>query len=265
MTRPCRPCRPCWQNCAVTADAEMRAIDRVEDAIAPVDPAIVKVRGLITGLELCHHKAERWVANIIAAIGRGETTKGLGTRSTGEEHPAERVWQNACAALSAWCAGGSVENLDGSVGDVRASELLVGLGARSPLKEWQVQRVVEKIRSSIHWPRALDDPAARYEWLLLEVGAYEHAYLAECPEPYGEHAEFWQATVSTIIRDTVDGEEAGLSLGLAIDMLWPCHWDFVGNLRIVLAAIGGNLRPARPLSYCQLLWMRRMIRRRPSA
>jgi hypothetical protein len=59
----------------------MKAIDRMEDAMAPIDPAIANVRGLITGLELCHHKAERWVANIIEAIGKGETTKGLGTRS----------------------------------------------------------------------------------------------------------------------------------------------------------------------------------------
>ena len=70
-----QPCRPCWQNCAVQADAEMLTIDRMEDALAPIEPAIAQIRGLITGLELCHHKAERWVANIIEAIGAGETTK----------------------------------------------------------------------------------------------------------------------------------------------------------------------------------------------
>ncbi|MHC4711567.1 MAG: hypothetical protein ACYTA3_14475 [Planctomycetota bacterium] len=64
----------------------MKAIDRMEDAMAPIDPAIANVRGLITGLELCHHKAERWVANIIEAIGKGETTKGLGTRSAPDRH-----------------------------------------------------------------------------------------------------------------------------------------------------------------------------------
>ncbi|MHC4966835.1 MAG: hypothetical protein ACYTGE_18260, partial [Planctomycetota bacterium] len=142
----------------MNADAEMQAIDRMEDAMAPIDPALAKVRGLITGLELCHHKAERWGANVIEAIGRGETTKGLGTRSSQKEHPAERVWQNACAALSAWCAGCPIERIDLSVGDIGASELLAGLGERSPLKEWQVQRVIEKIRSSIHWPRPLEDP-----------------------------------------------------------------------------------------------------------
>ena len=33
-------------------------------------------------------------------------------------------------------------------------------------------------------------------------------------------------------------------------MLWPCHWDFVENLRIVLAAIGGDLHPAQPFAAC---------------
>jgi hypothetical protein len=259
------PCRPCWQNCAVRADAEMQAIDRMEDALAPLDPKITKVRGLITGLELCHHKAERWVVSIIEAIGRGETTKGLGTRSSRDEHPAERVWQSACAALSAWCAGCPTESIDLSVSGIRASELLGGLGERSPLKEWQVQRVIEKIRSSIHWPRPLEDPSARYVWLLLEVGPYEYGYLTDCPEQYREHEELWQATVRSMIRDTVDGHEARLSLGLAIDMLWPCHWDFVENLRIVLAAIGGDLRPARPFAACGRNICRTPIRRRMEA
>jgi hypothetical protein len=249
----------------VEADAEMQAINRMEDALAPVDPAIARVRGLITGLELCHHEAERRVANMIEAIGRGETTKGLGTRSSRHEHPAERGWQHACAAFSAWCAGCPVERIDHAVGDVRASELLAGLGERSPLKEWQVQRVIERIRGSIHWPRPLEDPTARYAWLLLGPGSDELAYLTACPEQYGEHEAFWQATARTIIRDMVDGEEAGLSPGLAIDMLWPCHWDFVGNLRIVLAAIGGDLRPTRPFAACGRNIGRMPVRRRMQA
>jgi hypothetical protein len=259
------PCRSCWQNCAVEADAEMKAIDRMEDAMAPIDPAIAEVRGLITGLELCHHKSERWVTNIIEAIGRGETTKGLGTRSSLEEHPAERVWQSACAALSAWCAGCPIERIEHTVGDVHASELLAGLRERSPLKEWQVQWVIEKIRSSIHWPRPLKDPTTRYVWLMLDVGSYDFAYLTACPERYREHEAFWQATASTFICDTVDGDEARLSLGLAIDMLWPCHWDFVENLRIVLAAIGGDLHPARPFAACGRNISRTPIRRQIEA
>lgn len=243
-------CRSWWRNCALEADSEILAIDRMEDHIAPLDPNVAKIRELISSLELCHHKAERWVENIIKAIGAGETRNGLGTRSPGREHPAERVWQHACAALSAWCAGCPSTKVDLLINAVPASQLLACLGERSPLKEWQVQRVVEKIREDIHFPQSCDDPTAQYVWILLSGGDYEAAYRSDCPEYYKEHEDFWLTTVRTIIRDTENGDEAELSLGLAIDMLMPCHWRFVGNLQIVLEAIGGRLNPEKPFAAC---------------
>ena len=162
-------CRSWWRNCALHADPEITAIDGMEDRIAPIGANVSKIRELISSLELCHHKADRWVYNIIEAIGAEETTKGLGTRSPGQQHPSETVWQNACAALSAWCAGCPSTKVDLPIDTIPASRLLACLGERSPLKEWQVQRVIEKIRSVIHWPRSgCDDPAAQYVWILLE-------------------------------------------------------------------------------------------------
>ncbi len=243
-------CRSWWRNCALEADSEILAIDRMEDHIAPIDPNALKIRELISSLELCHHKAERWVGNIIQAIGAGETGKGLGTRPPGQQHPAEKVWQNTFAALSAWCAGCASAKVKLSIDTVPASQLLACLGERSPLKEWQVQRVIEKIRSAIHWPQSCDDPTAQYVWILLSGGEYEVAYRNECPEHYKEHEDFWLRTVRTVIHDTENGDEADLSLALAIDLLMPCHWDFVENLRIVLDAIGGRLNPEKPFAAC---------------
>ena len=243
-------CRSLWRNCALEADSEIHDIDRMEDNIAPVAPNVSKIRELISSLELCHHKADRWVYNIIEAIGLGETKKGLGTRSAGQYHAAEQVWQNACAALSAWCAGCPTRSLNLYVDLVPASQMLSCLGQRSPLKEWQVQRVIERIRNLVHWPQSGDDPAAQYVWILYCGGEYESAYHSQCPEHYKEHEDFWLATVRTIVNDTEDGHEAELSLGLAIDMFWPCHWKFVGNLQIVLGAIGGNLDPQEPFAAC---------------
>jgi hypothetical protein len=243
-------CRSWWRNCALEADPEILDIDRMEDGIAPLSANVSRIRQLISSLELCHHKADRWVGNIIEAIGRGETVKGLGTRPPGRHHPVEDTWRNACAALSAWCAGRPSASVDLSIGSVPAARLLAGLGERSRLKEWQVQRVIEKIRSVIHWSAERDDPAAHYEWMLLGGGEYEAEYRGRCPEHDKEHEEFWLATVRTIIHDTEGGDEAELSLGLAIDMLWPCHWNFVQNLQIVLEAIGGKLRPPTPYAAC---------------
>ena len=118
------------------------------------------------------------------------------------------------------------------------------------MKEWQVQRVIERIGNLIHWPQSCDDPTAQYTWLLLNDGEYESAYRDRCPKRYMEHEAFWRTTARTILHDTHDGETAELSLALAIDMLWPCHWRFVANLQIVLDAIGGNLHPEKPFAAC---------------
>ncbi len=243
-------CRSWWRNCALNADSEILDIDRMEDSLGPIDPNIKRIRELISTLELCHHKADRWVENIIEAIGTGETRKGLGTRLPAQQHSAENVWQNACAALAAWCAGCPGAKVELSIDNIPASRLLAGLGQRSALKEWQVQRVIEKIRSVIHWPLADDDPTAQYVWILLSGGEYELIYRSSCPDYYSEHEDFWLKTVRTIIRDIENGDEAELSLGLAIDMLWPCHWGFVANLQIVLEAIGGRLNPEKPFAAC---------------
>lgn len=60
-------CRSWWRNCALEADLGMLEIDRLEDEIAPLEPGISRIRHLVFALEVCHHKAERWVANIVEA------------------------------------------------------------------------------------------------------------------------------------------------------------------------------------------------------
>ncbi len=61
-------CHTCWRNCALEPDPQIRAIDQIEDEIAPIAPQISKTRELISCLELCHHKTDRWVRNIVEAI-----------------------------------------------------------------------------------------------------------------------------------------------------------------------------------------------------
>jgi len=230
------PCRSWWRNCAIEADTEIEAIDRMEDALGPLDPGVVRIRGLIGALELCHHKAARWIDNILAAIAAGDTHKGLGTRPSGQWHRMEERWQSVYDELTSWCSEESRP----------ASPLLASLGERTPLKVWQVERVAEKIRASIGWP----NPTAEYAWLVLGGGGYGTTYRSDCPQPYQDHEDLWLATVETTITDTVNGEEAQLSLALAIDMLMPCHWRFEENVRLVLAAIGGNVAPAAPFAAC---------------
>jgi hypothetical protein len=237
-------------NCAAEPDDEILAIDALEDSISPHDDQTTRIRNLIKSLELCHHKAERWVELIIEAIGSGSTTKGPGTRTLGQRHPIEKVWQNCCAALTAWCAGSPAETIAIDVGGVSGSKLAGCIGNRSPLKEWQVQRVIEKVREYVVWPRSYEDGSFQYVGMVESGTEYESIKANECPEYYRQHSDFWKLTVQTILRDTVDGKEAEITLADAIDLLEPCHWNFIENLTIVLKAIGGDLHPEKPYAAC---------------
>ncbi len=245
-------CRSWWRNCAQESDSEILNIDIMEDNISPVTPKVSGIRELISTLELCHHKAEKWVDNIIEAIGSGQTTKGLGTRSFENMHDIEYLWQNVCDALSVWCAGCPSTLLDFSIGSVKASHFLEYCGERSLLKEWQVQRVIERIHSFIRWPRSADDIMKHYGWILECGSEYESIHRNECPEHYKEHDDLWLATVQTTIHNKIDGNDEKLSLAVAIDLLMPCHWNFVDNLEIVLRAIGGDTESRKPFFACSM-------------
>jgi hypothetical protein len=256
------PCRECWANCGVEADEEMREIDRLEDELSPLPETIRRIRKLISSLELCHHKAERWVTNIIEAIGEGDTSKGLGTRKAAELHPAERDWISACTALSAWCAGQPAATVTVQIGGRSASSLLTKLGQRSALKEWQVQRVIERIREFIGWPRWMHHDDSVYVFMEECGGDFEPPEDAQCPEYYREHEESWKETMQARVHDTVNGEAPEISLAVAIDLMFPCNWNFVENLYTVLGAIGGELHTAQPLTICARNIRRAPIRKR---
>ena len=232
--------RSWWENCTKESDKEIRAIDAIEDRIAPLDDQTAKIRQRITSLELCHHKAERHVELIMKAIGSGDASKGSGRRPALQRQPVvscrqncpwedcyDSVWQHGYDALSAWSSGSLAEAMHLDVRGIPAGELVSSVGDPTPLKVWQGQRIMGKVRSFLN-------PSFRY----VEIGEY------------GEDSEFRSLTMQTIIHDTVDGQDAEVPLAAAIDNLCPCHWDFVGNLVIVLKAIGGDLFPEQPFAAC---------------
>jgi len=71
--------RLCWSNCRIEpADDEIERIDAMEDALSPLSADLKAIRKLITSLEMCHHKAERWVTLIIEAIAGRKDEQGAG-------------------------------------------------------------------------------------------------------------------------------------------------------------------------------------------
>ena len=233
------PCKACWQNCGVEADAEMLEIDRMEDAMAPLYEQTIRIRALITRYEACYHEADKEAERIVRAIEAGQCLV------ESDERPPERKkeLENCRRILSRWCEEPEIRGVKLDVGGMDADELLSYIGPATPLKVWQVQRIIDRISFALN-------PDRPYHNMALEIGGYGEPATDPAGEHYKDNIPFLKQTKETIIHDTVDGHKAKISLAMAIDLLFPCHWDFVGAVAILLRAIGGELHPDRPYTCC---------------
>jgi hypothetical protein len=224
-----------WQACGIEVDAEVLEIDKMEDSIASLDEETTKIRQLITGFELCYHEADKEAEYIAQAIGAGHCPE----RSNERPPQRKKELENSLQILSSWCEDTAVSGLELEVGGISADELLSSIGPPTPLKVWQVERIVDKIIEAL-------DHSRPYHNMALDLGDYGEPGANPVGEHYKDNQTFLKQTVETIIHDTVDGKKAKISLAMAIDMLEPCNWDFVGSVVTILKAIGGDLNPARP-------------------
>jgi hypothetical protein len=227
--------RPCWCNCGTEGDSEIFKIDKMEDSIAPLDDETAKIRQLISGFELCYHEADKEAEYIAQAIGTGHCPE----RSSERPPQRKKELENCHKILSSWCEDTAISGLDLDVGGISADELLSFIGPPSPLKVWQVERIVDKITEAL-------DHNCPYHNMVLDLGPYGEPGANPVGDHYKDSLNFVKKIVETVIHDTVDGQQAKISLAMAIDMLEPCNWDFVGSVVTILRAIGGDLHPARP-------------------
>ncbi|MHC4430934.1 MAG: hypothetical protein ACYTBS_03760 [Planctomycetota bacterium] len=240
------PFRPSWQNCCLPddenllKDEELATINAMEDSIAPLHDAVVRIRELITAFESCYHEADRQAEFIIRAIGTGRPPV-----ESGERPPErKRQLQDCHDVLSAWCEDAFDQVTDRDVGGIPAKELAGFLGDRTPLKKWQVQRIVDKVTVAL-------DQSRPYHNMVLNVGDYGEAGTESLEAYYKDNPDFLNETIETVIHDTVDGQEAEISLALAVDRLTPCNWNFVNNLVVLLKAIGSDVHPDRSFACCE--------------
>jgi hypothetical protein len=237
--------RPWWQNCYgpddknFLEDKELRAIDAMEDSIAPLGDQTIAIRQLITRFEACYHEADKEAERIIKAIGTGRYPK----ESYARPPKRKKELQNVRRILSRWCKNPVAKGMNLDVDGISAGKLFSFIGQSNPLKIWQVQRVVDRITEAL-------EPSKRYHRLALDLGDYGEPGAKPAGEYYKNDLTFLEKTQKTIIHDTVDGNKSKVSLAMAIDLLMPCHWDFVGGIVIILKAIGGDLHPAKPYACC---------------
>ncbi len=228
-----------WQACGIEVDAEVLEIDRMEDAIAPLNEQTTQISALITAFSSCYHEADKEAERIIQAIGSGEPP------AEEKERPPQRKreLQNSHDILSAWCEGQSAKCADLDVGGIPAGELVAYLGEPIPLKIWQVQRVIDKLKQAL-------DRSCCYHNMAFDMDGNGQPIEIKAEEYYKDHLDFLTQTTAAMINCTLEGEKDEMSLALAIDMFRPCNWNYVGNLVIILKAIAGDLYPDKPFAPC---------------
>jgi len=239
--------RPCWQNCGalddkfLLEDEELLAIDAMEDSIVPLDDNTVHIRQLITRFESCYHEADKEAEMIVQAIASGQPP------AESHERPPQRrrELQNSHDILSEWCQGASAKCTDLNVGGIPADELVGCLGKPNALKIWQVQRMIEKLKLAL-------DPSCCYHNMALDIDGYGQPIEVKAEVHYKDHLDFLNQTTAVMINYTLDGKKSQMSLAMAIDLFRPCNWNFVGNLEIVLKAIGGDYHPDKVFASCSL-------------
>jgi len=237
--------RPWWKNCRALDDKrflndrELRAIDALEDSISPLDDQTVAIRQLITRFEACYHEADKQGELIVKAIGAGRCPK----ESIARPPKRKKELQNSRRILSRWCKNPTIKGMNLDVGGIPADELVGFIGKPTPLKVWQVERIVDKVSQALDLNRP-------YHRMALGLADDGEPGANPVGEYYKDDSAFLQQTRQTIIHDTVDGRKSEVSLAMAIDLLMPCHWDFVGALVIILKAIGGDRHPDKPFACC---------------
>ncbi len=237
--------RPCWFNCyspddkKFLDDEELLSIDEMEDSLAPLDEPTAALRQVITRFELCYHEADKEAEYIIKSIASGRRLE----QSNERPPQRKRQLQNVRDILSRWCKNPSVHDINLDVGGIPADKLLSLIGEVSPLKIWQVERIVDRITEALN-------PSRPYHRMALDLGNYGQPGYCRATEYYKDDLTFLEQTKQTIIHDKVDGRKSKVSLAMAVDMLTPCHWNFVGSLVVILRAIGGELYPNRPFTCC---------------
>ena len=147
-------CRPWWNGVDLLlahtesheeATEEILAIDKMEEAIEPLDEQTTKIRGLIAGFESCYHEADIEADRIIKAIGCGQCPEDSNERPPQRKKELEDCYQ----ILSRWCEDTAVKDIDLKLADISAENLVNYIGQASPLKLWQVERIVDKVTEAL--------------------------------------------------------------------------------------------------------------------
>jgi len=235
-----------WINVTDEPDASILEIDRLEDALkfqnTEEREKIYVIRQAITGFEFCHHKALHRLYMLIRSIGRLEYHNKKSSKEEKINNDDVKQWMNAYKILEAWINNDmhSVQNI--SFFEMTALDLVSHLGVHSPLKEWQVNRLLEKMF---------------YEFLNFDEHEGEYRYFEGGEQKFqenNEELEFYRQTVNVKLDDLSNDLLGAMNLGKLIDLQFLCNWNYKLNLLSILQVINGRIDSSKNIVICSLLF-----------
>jgi hypothetical protein len=146
-----------WVNCCGRPDEETAEIDRMEDALSPEERQRAQpIRYSIARFETCHWNSNRWLERIIQGIAEERLPPTSGRPRT--QHPLAQMLLCLRERLTHWVAQSTTAIPQCAILDRSSVEVHRSLGARTPLKIWVVQRVIEGLERHMRSARLLDQP-----------------------------------------------------------------------------------------------------------
>jgi len=233
-----------WVNVTDEPDASILEIDRLEDALAFQNTEerekIYVIRQAITGFEFCHHKALHRLYMLIRSIGQLEYLNKASSKEEKIGNDDVIQWMSAYKILEAWINNDMQSVQNRSFFELTALDLVSHLGDRSPLKEWQVGRLLEKMF---------------YEFLNFDNLEGEYRYFEGGEQKFQENKEdleFYRQTVSVKLDELSNDLLGEMNLGKLIDLQFLCNWNYKVNLLSILQVIDGSIKSTKNIVICSL-------------
>jgi len=233
-----------WINVTAEPDASILDIDRLEDTLEfeneEIREKIYGIRNAITRFEFCHHKALHRLFILIHSIGKLEYLIKENTKEAKINNEDVKQWMCAYKILKAWTNDDmqSVQKI--TFFDMTSTDLVSNLGIRSPLKKWQVSRLLEKMF---------------FEFLNFDGDEGEYRYFTNGEAEFQNNStelEFYRQTMNVTLEELNNDLLGEMNLGKLIDLYFLCNWNYKENLISILQVINGNTQSIRDIVVCSL-------------
>lgn len=243
-----------WTNCDFAdTDLEIAQIDALEGLLdGPARDRALKLRTLITGLEVCHHNSLRWAQRIAQAIADGAIPAPSGRKRS--EHPVSLAHLNLRELLASVVEGDTGIRRYGAIPQIDAAATARTCAALSDRHRWLVGLVLDNLEHHLHDAdlipamRTADNRMAPGEELDVTDEDQARAYFAD---DFG-HYTSWKSVTAHLVDDLHPGEsEARMPLLLVVQFSNPCSANYFLYVRTLLGLVtGAEASPPFPFPFC---------------